>query len=49
MARTGLFSYRIVVKDDERAFLMRDGRFEKLLGPGNSPPSIRSPSSRPRW
>lgn len=24
----------IVVKDDERAFLTRDGRFERLLGPG---------------
>ena len=24
----------VVVKDDERAFLTRDGRFERLLGPG---------------
>ena len=24
----------LVVKDDERAFLTRDGRFERLLGPG---------------
>ena len=29
-----LFKFKIVVKDDERAFLMRDGRFERLLGPG---------------
>ncbi len=27
-------SLTIVVKDDERAFLTRDGRFERLLGPG---------------
>jgi regulator of protease activity HflC (stomatin/prohibitin superfamily) len=29
-----LFKFRVVVKDDERAFLVRDGRFERLLGPG---------------
>ena len=29
-----LFKFRVVVKDDERAFLARDGRFERLLGPG---------------
>ena len=29
-----LFKFKIVVKDDERAFLIRDGRFERLLGPG---------------
>jgi hypothetical protein len=29
-----LFRFKIVVKDDERAFPMRDGRFERLLGPG---------------
>jgi regulator of protease activity HflC (stomatin/prohibitin superfamily) len=29
-----LFKFRVIVKDDERAFLMRDGRFERLLGPG---------------
>ena len=29
-----LFKFKIVVKDDERAFLVRDGRFERLLGPG---------------
>ncbi|MEZ0302926.1 MAG: slipin family protein [Hyphomicrobiaceae bacterium] len=29
-----LFKFKIVVKDDERAFLFRDGRFERLLGPG---------------
>ena len=28
------FMFKIVVKDDERAFLTRDGRFERLLGPG---------------
>ena len=28
-----LSKFKIVVKDDERAFLMRDGRFERLLGP----------------
>jgi SPFH domain / Band 7 family len=32
-SRIGLFSH-IIVKDDERAFLARDGRFERLLGPG---------------
>ncbi|MGH6815186.1 MAG: slipin family protein [Hyphomicrobiaceae bacterium] len=32
MNRFGFF--RIVIKDDERAFLTRDGRFEHLLGPG---------------
>ena len=29
-----LFMFKVVVKDDERAFLVRDGRFERLLGPG---------------
>ena len=29
-----LFKFTVVVKDDERAFLVRDGRFERLLGPG---------------
>jgi len=29
-----LFKFKIVVKDDERAFLIRDGRIERLLGPG---------------
>jgi regulator of protease activity HflC (stomatin/prohibitin superfamily) len=29
-----LFKFTVVVKDDERAFLTRDGRFERLLGPG---------------
>jgi hypothetical protein len=29
-----LFKFNIVVKDGEHAFLMRDGRFERLLGPG---------------
>jgi len=29
-----LFKFKVVVKDDERAFLARDGRFERLLGPG---------------
>jgi regulator of protease activity HflC (stomatin/prohibitin superfamily) len=33
MRRIGLFS-EITVKDDERAFLSRDGRFERLLAPG---------------
>jgi hypothetical protein len=32
--RVVLFKFKIVVKDDERAFLNRDGRFERLLGPG---------------
>jgi regulator of protease activity HflC (stomatin/prohibitin superfamily) len=26
--------FNVIVKDDERAFLTRDGRFERLLGPG---------------
>jgi regulator of protease activity HflC (stomatin/prohibitin superfamily) len=26
--------FKTIVKDDERAFLTRDGRFERLLGPG---------------
>ena len=30
----GFLTFKIVVKDDERAFLARDGRFERLLGPG---------------
>jgi regulator of protease activity HflC (stomatin/prohibitin superfamily) len=29
-----LFKFKVVVKDDERAFLVRDGRSERLLGPG---------------
>jgi len=29
-----LFKFTVVIKDDERAFLTRDGRFERLLGPG---------------
>jgi regulator of protease activity HflC (stomatin/prohibitin superfamily) len=29
-----LLKFKVVVKDDERAFLVRDGRFERLLGPG---------------
>ncbi len=33
MARKGLFS-DFIVKDDERAFLFRDGRFVRLLTPG---------------
>jgi regulator of protease activity HflC (stomatin/prohibitin superfamily) len=28
------FKFKVVVKDDERAFLTRDGRFERMLGPG---------------
>jgi hypothetical protein len=32
--RVVLFKFKIVVKDDERAFLNRDGRFERLFGPG---------------
>src|SRR5262245_27130511 len=28
------FQFKVVVKDDERAFLTRDGRFERLLDPG---------------
>jgi len=34
MNRTLLWNRMIVVRDDERAFLTRDGRFERLLGPG---------------
>ena len=30
---TGIF-HTVTVRDDERAFLYRDGRFERLLGPG---------------
>jgi hypothetical protein len=30
----GFLTFTVVVKDDERAFLARDGRFERLLGPG---------------
>jgi regulator of protease activity HflC (stomatin/prohibitin superfamily) len=30
----GFLTFTTVVKDDERAFLARDGRFERLLGPG---------------
>ncbi len=26
--------FKVVIKDDERAFLTRDGKFQKLLGPG---------------
>src|SRR6476661_1989511 len=33
MRREGFYS-SIVIKDDERAFLTRDGRFVELLGPG---------------
>ena len=29
-----LQKFQVIVKDDERAFLTRDGRFERLLGPG---------------
>ena len=29
-----LFQFQVVVKDDERAFLTRDGRFVRVLGPG---------------
>ena len=28
------FMFKVIVKDDERAFLTRDGRLERLLGPG---------------
>ncbi len=28
------FFFKVIVRDDERAFLSRDGRFERLLGPG---------------
>ncbi len=34
MARRSWFRFQIVVKDDERALLTRDGRFVKLIGPG---------------
>jgi regulator of protease activity HflC (stomatin/prohibitin superfamily) len=29
-----IFKVKTIVKDDERAFLTRDGKFERLLGPG---------------
>jgi regulator of protease activity HflC (stomatin/prohibitin superfamily) len=29
-----VFKFKVIVKDDERAFLMRDGVFTRLLGPG---------------
>ena len=29
-----LFKFQVVVKEDERAFLTRDGRFVRVLGPG---------------
>jgi hypothetical protein len=29
-----LRKFTVTVKDDERAFLTRDGRLERLLGPG---------------
>jgi hypothetical protein len=29
-----IFKFKTIVKDDERAFLTRDGKFERLLGPG---------------
>jgi regulator of protease activity HflC (stomatin/prohibitin superfamily) len=29
-----LFQFQVVVKEDERAFLTRDGRFVRVLGPG---------------
>jgi regulator of protease activity HflC (stomatin/prohibitin superfamily) len=34
MGHKGFFRFETVVKDDERAFLTRSGKFEKLLGPG---------------
>jgi regulator of protease activity HflC (stomatin/prohibitin superfamily) len=34
MGHKGFYRFETVVKDDERAFLTRSGRFEKLLGPG---------------
>jgi regulator of protease activity HflC (stomatin/prohibitin superfamily) len=29
-----IFKFKTIVKDDERAFLTRDGKFERLIGPG---------------
>ena len=37
---------RLTVKDGERAFLMRNGRFEQVLEPG--PPQAVRPAARPR-
>lgn len=37
-------NFKVVVKDDQRAFLTRDGRFERLLGPGRF--SSRDPRGR---
>jgi regulator of protease activity HflC (stomatin/prohibitin superfamily) len=34
MARRKWFRYQIVVRDDERALLTRNGRFVRLIGPG---------------
>jgi regulator of protease activity HflC (stomatin/prohibitin superfamily) len=34
MERLMALMFKVVVKDDERAFLSRDGRFERVLGPG---------------
>jgi SPFH domain / Band 7 family len=34
VSRSPSLWFKTIVKDDERAFLMRDGRFERLLGPG---------------
>jgi regulator of protease activity HflC (stomatin/prohibitin superfamily) len=34
MGHKRFFRFETVVKDDERAFLTRSGKFEKLLGPG---------------
>src|SRR5262245_33388943 len=33
MAKRGLW-FEVVIRDDERGLLMRNGRFEKLLAPG---------------
>lgn len=34
MAQRNWFQFKVIVKDDERAFLSRNGQFAKLLGPG---------------
>lgn len=39
----------ITVKDDERAFLARDGRFAELLGPGRHRIFDWTRRERPTW
>ena len=43
------FWFEVIVKDDERGFLSRDGRFVRLLQPGRFVALIQAGSCRPRW